>query len=91
MKNDKEFLEQMSEMDSLVDHHDNCGECFMQICMAEAARQLLENNDTENGIKKWAELSDKLWKDGKYFKLYQQEITKGNNPKKAFDERNWQM
>lgn len=88
---DVEFLESMSKSDELVDHLDNCGLCAHQIIMAECARKMLAEADTENGIHKWAERTRQMWEETKYFKLYQQELAAGRNPAKAFEERGWEM
>lgn len=94
---DREFLETMATIDSLVDHPNaledagTCGQCATQICHAEAARLLLAEGDILDGVKKWTNLATILWQATKYYKLYQEEKEAGRNPSVAFEERGWEM
>lgn len=89
MRTDQEFLESMSRCDELVDHQDNCGHCYMQIVMAEVARELVKRG---NGtLAEWDDEVKRRWQEGKYFKLYEEERVAGRDPHIAFEERGWEM
>jgi hypothetical protein len=85
----EEVLKSLSNCDELLDHDDNCGHCFRLWCMAEAARRLVAEKNYS--MDEYIALDRKLWEDGKYFKLYQEEKTAGRDPHKAFEERQWEM
>jgi hypothetical protein len=89
MNNDQEFLQHMSVADKLIDHQDGCGHCAHQVIMAQVARELLERGD--GTIEEWSIEAKKRWQEGKYFKLYQEEIAAGRNPEEAFNEKGWEM
>jgi len=88
---DREFLESMSRADRLIDHDvEECGQCCHQSIMAQTARDLLAEGEILDGISKWAAESERRWREGKYFKLWQEELAAGRDPHKAFEERGWE-
>lgn len=95
-----EFLKTMSGNDRMLDHSiEECGQCFHLHCMAEVARNMIaEMADLKTGdetpknvIDDWSDRVRKMWMDSKYYKLYQQSITDGKEPEKAFAEMGWEM
>lgn len=89
MKTDKEFLESMASMDSLLDHDtEACGQCFHQFLMAEVARELLENEFYS--MNAWSEETKRRWEEGKFFKLWQEADAQGLNPHDVFAEKGWE-
>jgi hypothetical protein len=88
---DREFLESMARCDRLVDHEDNCGLCAQLIIHAQTARDLLAEGEILDGIAKWTAESTRRWRQSKYFLLYQAEVAAGRDPRKAFEERGWEM
>jgi hypothetical protein len=88
---DRDFLENMTRMDRLLDHDvEVCGHCYQRFLNAEVARELLAEGDILDGIDKWAAESERRWQEGKYFKLWQAEQAAGRDPRKAFAERGWE-
>lgn len=87
---DKQFIENMTRQDELLDHEDNCGLCFHQQCMANAAREIVESGNLKDVIKRWDVLAKKLWQEGKYYQLYLEEQKAGREPNKAFEEKGWE-
>src|SRR5688572_28783462 len=55
MKTEKEFIESMSESDSLIDHSvEECGLCCHNFIMAEVAREIRASGDFDGAVKKWS-------------------------------------
>jgi hypothetical protein len=88
---DVEFLETMARSDRFVANADTSGLDHMITCGATVARQLIAAGDISDGIKKWSELSTKMWQESKYFRLYQEALATGTDPNKAFEKRGWEM
>lgn len=87
---DKQFLESMSQSDSLVDHEDGCGMCEHQRIMAQVAREMLAAGNTEDAISKWSDETHRRWNDTKYVKLWQEAVAAGRDPHEVFEERGWE-
>ena len=88
---DQDFLEQMARSDVMVDHDgETCGMCHNIILGAEVAREMIEAGDYEDVVSKWAEESQRRWRESKFFKLWQVEQAAGHDPHKAFEERGWE-
>jgi hypothetical protein len=86
----KQFMESMAKQDSLLDHDiETCGMCFHNWVMAEVAREMVKEKVYD--IDKWCEEAKRRWQEGKYFKLYQEEVKAGREPTAAFAERGWEM
>lgn len=89
--NEEEFLNMMARHDSLLDHNiEECGQCYYNYINAQVARDMILSGDTGNGaINRWEEETRRRWQNGKYFKLYVEEINAGRDPHKAFEDRGW--
>jgi|SRR5262252_735172 len=88
---DQDFLEKMARSDSLADHDgETCGMCFNMIVGAQVAREMLEAGEYEDVVGKWAKEARRRWEEGKFFKLWQEEVKAGRDPHKAFEERGWE-
>lgn len=92
------FLENMAKSDEGVSHPDamedsgTCGECATLICMAQAARLLLETGkEVEDAVVKWNDEFIKLWHNSKYYLLYQQALQEKKNPADLFKEKGWEL
>jgi hypothetical protein len=85
---DKEFLENMSHTDTLVDHEDGCGICEHQRIMGQVARDLLAEGNYS--IAAWDKEAKRRWQESKYFKLWQEEVKAGRDPNKKFEEKGWE-
>ena len=89
--NDQEFLERMARSDEAVDHDgETCGMCHQIIVGAQTARDMLAAGEWEDVVSKWAEESQRRWRESKFFKLWQEEQAAGRNPHQAFAERGWE-
>lgn len=86
---DRELLERAAEWDRHVDHPDGCGHCYGLVVFAEVAREMLAEGNYNPS--EWAQRADVRWRDGKYFKLYQEALADGRDPKKAFAEKGWDL
>ena len=78
----------MTRMDELLDHDDNCGQCYHQFLMAEVAREMKKAK--KYSIHEWNEEVTKRWQEGKYYKLWQAETAAGRDPHKAFKKKGWE-
>ena len=88
---DRQFLENISKGDELLDHDgETCGMCYHRKIDAEIAREMLAKGDFEDGISKWAAESQRRWREGKFFKLWQEERAAGRDPQKAFEDKGWE-
>ena len=88
---DQAFLERMARSDELADHDgETCGQCCQMILGAEVAREMIEAGEYEDVVGKWAAETERRWKAGKFFELWQGETEAGRNPRKAFEERGWE-
>ena len=88
---DQDFLERMARSDQSVDHDgETCGMCCKMILGAQIAREMLEAGEYEDIVSKWAEESERRWRETKFFKLWQEEEAAGRDPLKAFEERGWE-
>ena len=88
---DKDFLEKMARSDADVDHDgETCGMCAKIILGAQIAREMLDAGEYEDIVNKWADESERRWRQGKFYKLWQEETAAGRDPKKAFEERGWE-
>jgi hypothetical protein len=87
----QEFLERMARSDDCVDHDgETCGLCHNMIVGAQTARDMLAAGEWEDVVSKWAEESQRRWRESKFFKLWQEEEAAGRDPHKAFEERGWE-
>lgn len=63
-------------------------------CMAETARQMIkEGLDTESLNKVmtiWDSRAKDMWREGKFFKLWEAERAAGRNPQEEFKKRGWE-
>ncbi len=86
----KEFLENMSITDSLLSHSiEICGNCYYQYIIAQIARDMLKNNDTEGDVvTRWNDEIHRRWQNSKYYKL-NLDICNGIEPKDGFEKRGW--
>ena len=89
---DQDFLERMARSDDLVDHDgETCGMCYNMILGAQVAREMIEAGEYENVMSRWATESKRRWEKSKFFKLWQKEQKAGRDPRKAFEERGWEL
>ena len=88
---DQEFLERMAHSDELVDHDGTtCGQCHYAILGAEVAREMIEAEEYEDVVSKWAAEHKRRWEKSKFFKLWEKEKKAGRDPHKAFKDRGWE-
>jgi hypothetical protein len=88
---DQDFLERMARSDDLVDHDgETCGMCHNIILGAEVAREMLEAGAYEDVVSKWAEETQRRWRNSEFFKLWQEEQKAGRDPHQAFKDRGWE-
>jgi len=88
---DQDFLERMARSDDLVDHDDEtCGMCHNIILGAEVAREMIETGEYEDVVSRWAEETQRRWRNSKFFKLWQEEQKAGRDPHQAFKDRGWE-
>jgi hypothetical protein len=88
---DQEFLERMARSDDLVDHDgETCGMCHNMILGAQVAREMIEADEYEDVVSKWAAEARRRWEASKFFKLWQEEQNAGRDPHKAFEDRGWE-
>ncbi len=88
---DQDFLRADGRSDATVDHDgETCGMCCKIILVPQLAREMLEEGVYEDIVSKWAEESERRWRQTKFFKLWQEEAAAGRDPKKAFEERGWE-
>jgi hypothetical protein len=88
---DQDFLEKMARSDEAVEHDgETCGMCAKIILGAQLAREMIEAGEYEDLVSKWAEESERRWRQGKFFQLWQAETAAGRDPKKAFKDRGWE-
>lgn len=91
---EESFLEVMARTDSLVEEDtlETSGMSFQQRIMADVAREMLASGEKfTDPIGEWSLRSTARWQEGKFFKLYQEELTAGREPNKAFEERGWEI
>ncbi|HVA47013.1 MAG TPA: hypothetical protein VNH11_11655 [Pirellulales bacterium] len=88
---DQDFLQRMARSDEMVDDDGEiCGMCHNIILGAQLAREMIEAGEYEDVVSKWAEESQRRWRESKFFKLWQVEQQAGRDPHKAFEERGWE-
>ncbi len=88
---DQDFLGRMARSDDLVDHDDEtCGMCHNIILGAEVAREMIEAGEYEDVVSKWAEETQRRWRNSKFFRLWQEEQKSGRDPRQAFKDRGWE-
>jgi hypothetical protein len=64
--------------------------CHYMNLGAEVAREMIEAGEYEDVVSKWAAESRRRWEKSKFFKLWQEEQKAGRDPRKAFEEREWE-
>lgn len=89
---DRQFLESMSRIDLMIDHEPDttCGMCHHQFLMAQVARDLIASGETENVIVKWSEESERLWRESKFVKLWEEAEANNKDPNQVFEELGWE-
>ncbi len=88
---DQDFLERMARSDDFVDHDDEtCGMCHNIVLGAEVAREMIEAGEYEDVVSKWAEETQRRWRNSKFFRLWQEEQKSGRDPHQAFKDRGWE-
>jgi hypothetical protein len=89
---DQDFLERMARSDEGVDHDgETCGLCHNMILGAQVAREMLEAGEYEDVVNKWAAEARRRWEESKFFKLWQEKLKAGRNPRQAFKDRGWEL
>lgn len=88
---DQDFLERMAHSDELVDNDgETCGMSHNIILGAEVAREMIETGAYQDVVSKWAEETQRRWRDSKFFKLWQEAQKAGHDPHQAFKDRGWE-
>lgn len=88
-----EFLESMTNSNTLVDHEDNCGMCEHQRIMAQVAHELIALKKTGfvfDDVKVWAEETNRRWNETKYVKTWREAEAAGLDPHQVFEELGWE-
>ena len=86
----RQYLEHVAQMDELLDHEDNCGQCAHQQILAQTARDLLAREQLVAPNEVW-DAAKLRWQETKYYKLWKEEVAAGRDPNKAFAERGWEV
>ena len=88
---DKEFIDSMCAYDSMLDHDPElCGMCYKQKIFADVAKEISATGNYVNAISRWSDEVEKIWQDGKFFKLWQVEKAAGRDPNDAFIAKGWE-
>jgi hypothetical protein len=88
---DQEFLQRMARSDDMVFlDQETDGMTYNIILGAQVAREMLEASEYEDVVHKWAEESQRRWRESKFFKLWQTEQQAGRDPNQAFHDRGWE-
>lgn len=86
---DKEFIESMATMDSMLDHDPEvCGICYKNKLLADIAREMIAAQ--RYNIHEFCEEEQRRWRESKFYKLWQEEVAAGRDPHKAFKDRGWE-
>jgi hypothetical protein len=87
----QEFLERMARSDDMVyGDGETCGMTHNIILGAQVAREMIEAGEYEDVVHKWAEESQRRWRESKFFKLWQAEHQAGRDPEEEFRQRGWE-
>jgi hypothetical protein len=88
---DQEFLQRMARSDDMVFlDPETDGMTYNIVLGAQVAREMIEAGEYEDVVHKWAEESQRRWREGKFFKLWQAEKEAGRDPSQAFRDRGWE-
>lgn len=88
---DQDFLERMARSDAVVEHDgESCGLCHNMILGAQVAREMIDAGEYEGVEGKWAAEARRRWEQSKLFRLWQDELRAGRDPRLAFQERGWE-
>ena len=74
------------------------GVSYHQSLMHEVAKEFLEihkdrltqNEDDKDLLGEWCDEVCRRWQQGKFYKLWQEISSKGQDPLKAFEEKGWE-
>jgi hypothetical protein len=89
---DQDFLERMAQSDELLDHDgETCGQCYYAMLGAQVAREMIEAEEYEDVVKKWAAEHKRRWQESKFVKLWVKEQKAGRDPRRAFKDRGWEL
>lgn len=87
----QEFLERMARSDDRIFlDPETDGMTHNIVLGAQVAREMLEAGEYEDVVHKWAEESQRRWRESKFFKLWQAEQQARRDPNQAFRERGWE-
>lgn len=87
-KRARECLESLArEPEFICGTPETCGLCCTLRIHTDIARELLamEHYDLET----WGNEVERRWKDSKFYRLYQEELSAGRDPEAAFAARGW--
>lgn len=88
---DQEFLERMARSDEMVClDPETDGMTYNILLGAQVAREMIEAGEYEDVVHKWAEESQRRWREGKFFQLWQAEKQAGRDPDQAFKDHGWE-
>ena len=88
---DQEFLERMARSDDMVVlDPETDGMTYNIVLGAQVAREMIAAGEYEDVVHKWAEESQRRWREGKFFKLWQAKQQAGRDPNQAFKDRGWE-
>src|SRR5437763_1027448 len=77
---DLDFLERMARSDALLDHDgETCGMCHNLMLGAQVAREMIEAGEYEDVVSRWAAETQRRWENGKFSKLWQEELKAGRD------------
>ena len=87
----QEFLTRMARSDDMAFlDAESDGMTHNILLGAQVAREMLEAGEYEDVVHKWAEETQRRWRESKFFKLWQAEQQAGRDPNRAFHERGWE-
>ncbi len=87
---DQEFLAKVARSDRAIDNDGStCGMSFKMLLEAAVAREMIEAGEYEDVVKKWTTESQRRWREGKFFKLWQEAAEAGLDPEEEFAKRGW--
>jgi hypothetical protein len=81
----------MARSDAVVEHDgETRGLCHNIILGAQIAREMIESGEYEDVVGKWATEARRRWEHSQFFRLWQDELRAGRDPRLAFQERGWE-
>lgn len=88
---DEEFIALVAKPSIQEHDREACGQCCHLWIMYEVAKKMLDAKDFTNGMRRWAEESERRWQATKFVRVYRDALNAGKDPVKVFEELGWQL